>query len=131
MGGIKCVTVLVVVTLAAVTLAAETRFNLGSLIAGLNDGGSVKGGSVKGGCRYWCRTPMGQSYCCEENSDPQISLSTRVKSGRCPPVRHQCPPVRSFAIRPTQCSDDSRCPGRDKCCYDTCLQHHTCKPHVY
>merc|ERR1739842_237405 len=100
-----------------------------SLTGGLNGMGGVGGGlggaSSSGSCRYWCRTPQGQSYCCESGQDVP-SLPT-VKPGQCPPVRPQCPPTRAGFRPPAQCSNDSRCPGAEKCCFDTCLQHHTCK----
>ncbi|KAK7078794.1 hypothetical protein SK128_013926 [Halocaridina rubra] len=77
-------------------------------------------------CRYWCRTPQGQAYCCEDVSQPQ-SFAGVVKPGFCPPVRPVCPPVRSF-LPPATCSNDGACGGVDKCCFDTCLQEHVCKP---
>merc|ERR1712198_64433 len=101
--------------------------NLG-LGAGLGVGHGVGGrlgaGGSSGSCRYWCKTPQGQAYCCEGANEP-IALPS-VKPGRCPPVRPQCPPVRNFRP-PTTCSNDSKCRGAEKCCYDTCLQEHTCK----
>jgi len=104
----------------------------GSVGAGLGLSGSVGaglgggfGGSSSGSCRYWCRTPQGQAYCCEGGNEV-ASLPT-VKHGQCPPVRPQCPPTRAGFRPPQQCSNDSRCPGQEKCCFDTCLQHHTCK----
>jgi len=90
-------------------------------------GGYGSSGSSSGSCRYWCRTPQGQAYCCEGGNEV-ASLPT-VKPGQCPPVRPQCPPTRNFRP-PQQCSNDSRCPGAEKCCFDTCLQHHTCKPTI-
>ncbi|CAL4070575.1 unnamed protein product, partial [Meganyctiphanes norvegica] len=89
---------------------------------GLNPG---FGGPATGGCRYWCRTPQGQSYCCENSN--QSTLLPFTKPGQCPPVRPSCPPTR-FGGPPRTCSNDSRCPGVDKCCFDTCLQEHVCKP---
>ena len=77
-------------------------------------------------CRYWCRTPQGQAYCCE-NINQQQSFVGVVKQGYCPPVRPVCPPVRSFQP-PASCSNDGACGGYDKCCFDTCLQQHICKP---
>nr|QOL09964.1 type IIa crustin cruIIa-10 [Penaeus vannamei] len=87
-------------------------------------GGGFGGGG--GGCRYWCRTNFGQYYCCEGGGSNNGHYPV-VKPGRCPPVRPQCPPVRTFRP-PSTCSSDSSCGGSDKCCYDTCLRHHTCKP---
>merc|ERR1719175_133986 len=148
-------TLLVTAMVATVTLALETRhygnnlsgagfgqgfggsigagFGLGGAGAGLGLGGSVAaglgggygGGSSSGSCRYWCRTPQGQAYCCEGGNE--IASLPTVKPGQCPPVRPQCPPTRAGFRPPSQCSNDSRCPGAEKCCFDTCLQHHTCK----
>merc|ERR1711970_341283 len=78
---------------------------------GFGGGNPGIGGPVTGGCRYWCRTPQGQAYCCE-NSNQAAS----------------CPPTRNFFGPPQTCSNDSRCLGVDKCCFDTCLQEHVCKP---
>merc|ERR1712106_1190468 len=93
---------------------------------GFGGGNQGFGGQVTGGCRYWCRTPQGQAYCCE-NSNQAASLPF-TKPGQCPPVRPSCPPTRNFGRPPQTCSNDSRCPGVDKCCFDTCLQEHVCKP---
>merc|ERR1712198_758627 len=48
------------------------------------------GGFGDAGCRYWCRTPEGQAYCCEGNQQPPSPV-VGVKPGQCPPVRLQCP----------------------------------------
>ncbi|CAL4149199.1 unnamed protein product, partial [Meganyctiphanes norvegica] len=74
------------------------------------------------GCRYWCRTPQGQYYCCENSNQASGGLFGNVKPGQCPPVRPFCPPTRSVRP-PSECSSDARCPGSEKCCFDTCLQH--------
>lgn len=79
-------------------------------------------------CRYWCRTPQGQAYCCE-NSNQAPSFAGVVKPGQCPPVRPVCPNTRSF-LPPATCSNDGACGGFDKCCFDTCLQEHVCKPPI-
>ncbi|CAL4178570.1 unnamed protein product, partial [Meganyctiphanes norvegica] len=126
-----------VAALASVALASQTRHydssNLGGIFgaglgvgSGLGSAGVGSGGyGSSGSCRYWCRTPQGQAYCCEGGNEV-ASLPT-VKPGQCPPVRPQCPPTRLGFRPPQQCSNDSRCPGVEKCCFDTCLQHHTCK----
>merc|ERR1712142_933421 len=88
-------------------------------------GGNVGGGSAS--CRRWCRTPQGQAYCCEGANEPISAAVT--KQGQCPPVRPSCPPTR-FGQPPRTCSSDGGCAGLDKCCFDTCLQHHTCKPPI-
>ena len=101
----------------------------GNFNAGFNGGlNSGFGGGVakpSSGCRYWCRTPQGQAYCCEGENEPQSAVGI-VKPGRCPPVRPVCPPTRSFGP-PQTCSNDGACGGFDKCCFDTCLQEHVCK----
>ncbi|CAL4159464.1 unnamed protein product, partial [Meganyctiphanes norvegica] len=102
----------------------------GGLIGGLAGGGSLGGygGSTgSSSCRRWCRTPQGQAYCCEEANQPLQAAV--LKQGYCPPVRPQCPPTRGF-LPPRQCSSDGGCAGYDKCCFDVCLQHHTCKPPI-
>ncbi|CAL4149818.1 unnamed protein product, partial [Meganyctiphanes norvegica] len=81
-----------------------------------------------GDCRYWCRTPQGQAYCCENSHQASSGGFGFVKPGQCPPVRPSCPPTGRSFRPPSQCSSDGRCPGSEKCCFDTCLQHHTCKP---
>ncbi|XP_066974005.1 uncharacterized protein [Macrobrachium rosenbergii] len=109
---------------------------------GVVGGGGYSGGGIGGGpggilpggvnppatCRYWCRTPEGQAYCCE--SDQELEGPVGVKIGNCPRVRPQCPPVR-FGGAPTTCSNDFKCAGADKCCYDVCLEEHVCKPQSY
>ena len=119
--------------------------NLGSNLFGANQGSyghnPAFGSSINGigglgvqhespvalssGCRYWCRTPQGQAYCCEGENEPQSAVGI-VKPGRCPPVRPVCPPTRSYGP-PQTCSNDGSCGGFDKCCFDTCLQEHVCK----
>ncbi|CAL4063316.1 unnamed protein product [Meganyctiphanes norvegica] len=94
-------------------------------------GGYPGNGGQSGSCKYWCKTPQNQYYCCEQpgqqigGGNPGGNVGT--KPGFCPPVRPKCPPTR-FGGPPRQCSNDYSCGGRDKCCFDTCLQHHTCKP---
>ncbi|KAG7170693.1 putative crustin-like antimicrobial peptide 10 [Homarus americanus] len=103
-------------------------FGGGSPIGGFGGGHPTGGGSPvnpPSGCRYWCRTPKGQAYCCENVNEPQ-SFAGVVKPGQCPPVRPVCPLVKSFGP-PSSCSNDGACGGVDKCCFDTCLQQHTCK----
>merc|ERR1711970_311347 len=90
-------------------------------------GGHIGGGGGSASCRRWCRTPQGQAYCCEGANEPISAAVT--KQGQCPPVRPSCPPTR-FGQPPRTCSSDGGCAGYDKCCFDTCLQHHTCKPPI-
>ncbi|XP_066986785.1 uncharacterized protein [Macrobrachium rosenbergii] len=111
--------------------AGNTRFFGGGIDpafgGGINPGFGGGFGGVSNTCRRWCRTPEGQAYCCETNDEPDTIPF--VKPGVCPPVRPQCPPVRSFAP-PQPCSNDSKCGGVDKCCFDRCLEEHVCKPPV-
>ncbi|XP_068230643.1 uncharacterized protein [Palaemon carinicauda] len=110
--------------------------DFGSINSGLGTGGfggirpnigGAFGLDASGTCRYWCRTPQGQNYCCEGNDKPASVIF--VKPGLCPPVRPNCPPVRSL-VPPHSCANDGRCSGVDKCCFDTCLQKSVCKPPV-
>ena len=93
-------------------------------IGGIGGSGGAVGGSST--CRYWCKNPQGQAYCCEGNNQPAGPVGT--KSGYCPPVRPSCPPTRFFGGPPQTCSNDYSCPGIDKCCHDTCLGEAVCKP---
>merc|ERR1711972_431362 len=99
-------------------------------IGGIGGGIGGIGGAIGGSsstCRYWCKNPQGQAYCCENNAQaPSPVVGT--KQGYCPPVRPSCPPTRFFGGPPQTCSNDGSCPGVDKCCYDTCLSEHVCKP---
>merc|ERR1712033_134974 len=100
---------------------------IGGAIVNPGHGTGVIGGGGSASCRRWCRTPQGQAYCCEGANEPISAAIT--KQGQCPPVRPSCPPTR-FGQPPRQCSSDGGCAGFDKCCFDTCLQHHTCKPPI-
>ncbi|XP_018011805.1 glycine-rich cell wall structural protein [Hyalella azteca] len=98
-------------------------------------GGSVGGPSIglgSSGCRYWCKTPEGQAYCCESaNQPPSHPVAAIVdKPGLCPPVRAVCP-LRSNFGPPQPCSKHGDCFNADRCCFDRCLGEHVCKPPVY
>jgi len=86
------------------------------------------------GCSFWCKNPKGQVYCCQEgvNTDP-----VHTHLGSCPTFREVCPAhAQSFdegasgARRPPSqvCAQDGQCRKTEKCCYDSCLEHHACKP---
>ncbi|KAG7160758.1 uncharacterized protein LOC121875885 [Homarus americanus] len=78
------------------------------------------------GCRYYCRTPTAAIYCCEEDTDP--ATRPEVKSGGvCPAPETQCSPDP----QPIPCSNDSRCPGEEKCCFDVCHERHICVPSTF
>ncbi|XP_076030953.1 uncharacterized protein LOC143019146 [Oratosquilla oratoria] len=110
---------------------------LGGIVGGVSPGiiGGVSPGLTGGlgsvvaptsGCRYWCRTPEGAAYCCENVNQPTNPIATQVvKPGQCPPVRPVCPRVSG---PPVTCSNDGACGGVDKCCFDRCLGEHVCKP---
>ncbi|XP_069993244.1 dnaJ homolog subfamily C member 7 homolog [Penaeus vannamei] len=91
---------------------------------GFGSGYGSSGGYGSSSCRYWCRTPYNQYYCCENSNQGPSNVA--VHPGRCPHVRPTCPDVRSLA--PRSCSSDGGCGWQEKCCFDTCLGHHVCKP---
>ncbi|XP_063602395.1 uncharacterized protein LOC134778534 isoform X1 [Penaeus indicus] len=93
---------------------------------GIHGGSGIIGGGISNGpseCRYWCKTPEGQAYCCETVHEPETPVGTKPLD--CPQVRPTCP---RFHGPPTTCSNDYKCAGLDKCCFDRCLGEHVCKP---
>merc|ERR1712098_547648 len=80
-------------------------------------------------CRYWCKTPEGKNYCCENNAEaPKNPITTQVsKPGFCPVPRAECPLRGAFGGPPQSCSNDGGCFGNDRCCFDRCLGQHVCK----
>ncbi|XP_063602394.1 chaperone protein DnaJ-like [Penaeus indicus] len=93
---------------------------------GIHGGSAIIGGGIANGpsqCRYWCKTPEGQAYCCETVHEPETPVGTKPLT--CPQVRPTCP---RFHGPPTTCSNDYKCAGLDKCCFDRCLGEHVCKP---
>ncbi|XP_037799606.1 uncharacterized protein LOC119594627 [Penaeus monodon] len=81
------------------------------------------------GCRYFCKKwrpgdEKRPSYCCDDGtvSDPPPPAE---HSGFCPDIRHHC--LRTGNKPPNACPHDGFCPPHQKCCWDTCLDHHTCK----
>ncbi|CAL4093116.1 unnamed protein product [Meganyctiphanes norvegica] len=76
-------------------------------------------------CVRWCKDDQSRSYCCHDGNRP--ILDSEVHPGTCPPIRKEC----TDALRinsPQICSDDAECGFYSKCCFDKCLDHHTCKP---
>ncbi|XP_063602531.1 keratin, type I cytoskeletal 9-like [Penaeus indicus] len=88
-------------------------------------GGGFPGSQGSSQCRYWCRNPENQVYCCETDLEPEGPVGTKPLD--CPVVRPTCP-FNVRGLRPITCSNDYKCGGVDKCCYDRCLQEHVCKP---
>ncbi|XP_047468303.1 acanthoscurrin-1-like [Penaeus chinensis] len=108
-------------------------FHGGGIQGGFQAGGipgasAVIGSGISNGpseCRYWCRTPEGQAYCCETAYEPERPVGTKLLE--CPDVRPTCPQsIRAGG--PVRCSNDYKCANLDKCCYDRCLKEHVCKP---
>ncbi|PSN37315.1 hypothetical protein C0J52_21032 [Blattella germanica] len=91
----------------------------------------IKSQKTQAPCRTWCMMPYVYSweqlryYCCDN----------QVKDGNCPPIRSMCPVITALSSRrttthlsPVVCQNDGNCAGTDKCCYDVCIMHYTCKP---
>ncbi|XP_033348247.1 uncharacterized protein LOC117232746 [Bombus vosnesenskii] len=108
-------------------------------------------------CRYWCRTIDHQYYCCPSGKaeswaeyiwysflHPWLLMITvefapidtfwpenvhEEETGEhCPPLRTHC--LRTYdwySLPPTSCHGDEDCDKWEKCCYDVCLEHKTCK----
>ena len=45
----------------------------------------------------------------------------------CPPLRAHCPRTYKWYKPPKHCDSDHECDEEEKCCYDVCLEHKTCK----
>ncbi|XP_068217652.1 uncharacterized protein [Palaemon carinicauda] len=78
-------------------------------------------------CVHWCTNPITNSrYCCNDGTGIQHPIEDRP--GRCPEHRPFCP-RDGVTAGPALCAHDGYCSNLgSKCCWDTCLQHHTCKP---
>nr|QXF28499.1 type I crustin 109 [Rimicaris sp.] len=74
-------------------------------------------------CRYWCRKPDNAVYCCDFGNFPPIPVPVPEHKGVCPEVR-PCPGIK---FSPQLCPHDGHCKRNEKCCYDSCLEHHACK----
>ncbi|KAL2742563.1 crustin 4 [Vespula maculifrons] len=107
-------------------------------------------------CRYWCRTHDLRYYCCHNGKSetwkdimwPSFSIpwfwfnfgeshwhplvhpswEKKMKMKHCPPLRSHCPRSYDWYDLPMLCDDDDQCQNKEKCCYDVCLEHKTCKP---
>ncbi|XP_017763042.1 PREDICTED: uncharacterized protein LOC108552872 [Eufriesea mexicana] len=108
-------------------------------------------------CRYWCRTIDHRYYCCPSGEAgnwlkyvwhsflnplwmvavespplelllPEIFVHEKETKKYCPPLRIHCPRTYDwYSPSPTSCDDDEDCDKKEKCCYDVCLEHKTCK----
>ncbi|KAI4496994.1 hypothetical protein M0802_007942 [Mischocyttarus mexicanus] len=108
-------------------------------------------------CRYWCRTQDLRYYCCNNGKNemwkepmwpffpmpwfwfnfgetywPHSTHSSwemkKKMMKRCPPLRSHCSRSYDWYDAPMLCDDDDQCLSKEKCCYDVCLEHKTCKP---
>nr|CAH10349.1 putative Carcinin-like antibacterial protein [Homarus gammarus] len=86
-------------------------------------------------CVFWCNFPdgvnAGASYCCI-NSNHRIveNTSPEPHAGRC--AKHVfCARGDFTPPAPIRCGHDDYCPYHEKCCYDACLKHHTCKGPIF
>nr|XP_045614707.1 uncharacterized protein LOC123768291 isoform X2 [Procambarus clarkii] len=82
------------------------------------------------GCNYYCRKPAGpnkgENYCCGPEGLP-IKREQHHR-GSCAPPLKQCTGRFAAFAKPRLCPHDGHCSRDEKCCFDTCLDHHTCKP---
>ncbi|XP_068217655.1 uncharacterized protein [Palaemon carinicauda] len=81
-------------------------------------------------CVHWCTNPITNSkYCCNDGTGIQHPIEDRL--GECPEHRQFCP-RDGVTSGPALCAHDGYCSNPEsKCCWDTCLQHHTCKPAIF
>ncbi|XP_076048647.1 uncharacterized protein LOC143029692 [Oratosquilla oratoria] len=79
-------------------------------------------------CRYWCKHGLDKEkfYCCEDSHKPPSPVGVK-KNFKCPDPRPECPHSPRVGP-PATCSNDFNCHGTAKCCWDTCLGEHVCKP---
>merc|ERR1712212_1335348 len=96
--------------------------------------GGLTGGLISGqaggyqnnpNCKFWCKDPTNNYYCCE--TPEQQGLAGQIHPGVCPTSRPVCPPTR-LSGGPSVCYNDGGCALQDKCCFDTCLNQKVCKP---
>lgn len=106
-------------------------------------------------CKYWCKVNNHRYYCCpngkseswsehgwhslffpwfwlnikENNDEPnwqEFMLKWKPEK-ECPPLRPNCPRTYGWYKPPSFCDSDHDCDKWEKCCYDVCLDHKTCK----
>nr|CCE46014.1 putative crustin-like antimicrobial peptide [Nephrops norvegicus] len=86
-------------------------------------------------CIYWCNFPKavnaGASYCCINSNHNIVENTNEPHPGRCVAhtfcARSKVPGQQDYPLAPVRCGHDDYCPYHEKCCYDACLKHHTCK----
>ncbi|XP_047502984.1 heterogeneous nuclear ribonucleoproteins A1 homolog [Penaeus chinensis] len=102
-------------------------------VGGFQGGGFSGGFGGTGGFRWYRRLPRSRNLpriqpvqvLVQEPGEPSGPVGTKPLA--CPAVRPTCP-FNVRGLRPITCSNDYRCGGVDKCCFDRCLQEHVCKP---
>lgn len=104
-------------------------------------------------CKYWCKMGHHRYYCCPSGKSdsssehswhsflfpwfwfgivgspvahPWQEVEMKPKK-HCPPMRTYCPRMYEWYKPPKFCDSDSECEKEEKCCYDVCLEHKTCK----
>ncbi|CAL1673474.1 unnamed protein product [Lasius platythorax] len=107
-------------------------------------------------CKYWCKMGHHRYYCCPNGKNDSSSehswhsflfpwfwfgivgshaehpwhevekMKWKPKK-QCPPLRPQCPRMYEWYKPPKYCDSDHECEEGEKCCYDVCLEHKTCK----
>ncbi|XP_045614709.1 uncharacterized protein [Procambarus clarkii] len=79
-------------------------------------------------CHTYCVKPEGRhrgsTYCCGPDQVPY--LKEEKHRGVCEAPLKRC--SKRPAARTKMCPHDGHCPTNQKCCFDTCLDYHTCKP---
>lgn len=103
-------------------------------------------------CKYWCKLGN-RYYCCpsgkseswsehgwhsllfpwfwfgiddQQDESPWHEIIKKPKKN-CPPLRAHCPRTYDWYKPPVFCESDDHCNDWEKCCYDVCLEHKTCK----
>ncbi|XP_076051090.1 uncharacterized protein LOC143031307 [Oratosquilla oratoria] len=117
---------LAVFCLVAVVSAGTFPHNHGGHVVGGNH--PVVGGGHVGGHHGVDDYDYEYSVESEYSFAYEYGCCDHVRPGQCPPARSVCPLSDTFRP-PNPCYNDDDCFGRrDKCCFDTCLGHKTCKP---
>jgi len=103
-------------------------------------------------CKYWCKSHQ-RYYCCPSGKNDSSSehswrsfffpwfwfgiIESHMEhpwhevemkpEKQCPPLRPHCPRTYEWYKPPKFCDSDHECEEWEKCCYDVCLEHKTCK----